>query len=87
MTIPEIDLKLKTIKIEGGCIKKMTVRNMFYVGFFGKIEIICYWLKYHRKTPFKDYLEFQVTYAPEKQNGLGMYYYQDIDAEKEKIKL
>ena len=81
MTISEIDLKLKTIQIEGGCTKKMTIRNIFYIGIFGKIETIYYWLKYHRKKYFKEYLEFPVTYNRESNSEIGCFQY--IDAEKE----
>ena len=59
----------------------MTIRNIFYIGIFGKIETIYYWLKYHRKTPFNEYLEFPVTYDRDFLDDA--YYFYNIDFEKE----
>lgn len=79
--IPEINLQLTTKVIKGGTTKKLTVRNMFYVGIIGKIKTIFYWLIYHSKTKtFKEHLNSPVTWSYE----IGdIYYNADIDAEKE----
>jgi len=76
----EIDLKVETRTITGGKIIKMTVRNMFYVGFIGKIKTILVWFFYKRGISFRDYLDTPVTYRVEMDE---LHCYHHIDAEKE----
>jgi len=83
--IPEINIKLNTIKVTSGKPIKMTVRNMFYRGFKGKIMTIWSWIRWHRNKSFKDYLNTPVTYQVELPKDINSYH--DIDAEEELKKL
>ena len=51
----ELELKLETVEVKGGEKIKLTVRNVFYRGFIGKLKTIWYWLylipEYHNITP------------------------------------
>jgi len=76
-----IYLDLKTVIVKGGVSRKMTVRNVFYVGVIGKIKTIYYWLRYHRKNTFKDYLDSPVRYEVDK--NINLHCYHNIDAEAE----
>jgi hypothetical protein len=76
----ELDLKLECRTITGGKIIKMTVRNMFYVGFIGKIKTILVWVFYKRGISFRAYLDTPVTYKVEMDE---LHCYHHIDAEKE----
>ena len=81
---PEIDLKLTTKIVKGGLNKKMTVENMFYIGFFGKLKTVYYWLVYNRDKSFKEYLNSPVIYHVEL---CDLHCYHSIDAEEELAKL
>ncbi len=61
--IPTINLQLTTVKIKGGEIKQLNVRNCFYYGVIGKIKTIYYWLKNNRDKSFKEYLNSPVKYV------------------------
>lgn len=73
-------LDLKTVDITGGKTTKMTVRNMFYKGFLGKIRTIYYWLTFRRYLSFKKYLNLPVRYKVEE---VDIQSYHSIDAEAE----
>jgi len=82
--IPEINIKLTEVEVKGGVKRKMTVRNMFYRGFKGKISTIWAWFRWHNHQSWSEYLDSPVTYEVE----LGdVSFYHDIDAEKELTKL
>jgi len=79
--IPEIDLKVETKTIKGGKTYKMTVRNMFYHGFRGKITCMWLWLIHlSSKETFKEYLDSYATYKMEYDPDINAYH--SIDAEK-----
>jgi len=86
--IPEIDIKLTSYTVKGAEYPlKMTVRNMFYVGFKGKLELIWIWLtskelRIIHKT-FGDYLDAPVTYIREDEPDSNMYC--NINAQKELV--
>jgi len=82
---PEINIKLETVEVKGGEIIKMTVRNMFYRGFKGKVHTFVIWLFYKRGVTFKEYLDSPVKYVVELPKDIECYY--DIDSEKELIEL
>ena len=83
--IPEINIKLTSVEVKGGKTIKMTVRNMFYRGFFGKIRTFVTWLFYMRGVTFKEYLDSPVTWEPILANDVSVYH--NINAEKELIKI
>ena len=78
--IPEINIKMTSVEVKGGKTIKMTVRNMFYVGFIGKIKTILVWVFYKRGISFRAYLNSPVTYRVEMDE---LHCYHHIDAEKE----
>lgn len=79
--IPEINLKITSVEVKGGKPIKMTVRNMFYRGFTGKIRTFVTWLIYMRGVTFKEYLDSPVTWKPILAKDISAYH--DIDAERE----
>jgi hypothetical protein len=79
--IPEIDIKLTSVEVKGGKTIKMTVRNMFYRGFKGKIRTFVTWLFYKRGVTFNEYLDSPVTWKPELAMDVSAYH--DINSEKE----
>lgn len=83
--IPEINLELESYIVSGSTRPlRMTVRNVFYQGFLGKLKTIWVWLRYHRDKSFKEYLAFPITYL------IGfpdVHAYHSIDAEKELTEL
>jgi len=84
--IPEINIKLKTITVTGGKPIKMTVRNMFYVGFFGKLKTLWHYYWYKSETmSWKSYLNQPVTYKRELNQDLSAFH--SIDAEVELTKI
>lgn len=82
--IGDVFLDMKTVQVSGGKGIKMTVRNMFYLGFIGKFKTIYYWLRYNRNLAFKEYLNTPVKYVIE---DFEMHAYHDINAEAELTKL
>ena len=82
--ISEINLTLKTIEVKGGQTIKMTVRNMFYVGFIGKLKTFYFWLSLHRDKTFKEYLDSPVKYVVD-MGELNSFH--SIDAEDELTEL
>jgi len=83
--IPEINIKVKSFTVTGGEPIKMTVRNMFYRGFKGKIKTIWTWIRHHRDKSFKDYLNTPVKWTRTLPNDVNSYH--GIDAEEELKKL
>lgn len=83
--IPEINIKLTSVEVKGGKTIKMTVRNMFYRGFKGKVRTFVTWLFYKRGVTFNEYLDLPVTWKPELAKDVSTYH--DINAEKELIKM
>lgn len=80
--IPEITIKLESKIVTGGKNIKMTVRNMFYHGFFGKINVIWNWYWYRSyNTSFLAYLDEPVTYSIGCAQDLSAFH--NIDAEAE----
>lgn len=76
-----INLKLNTIEVKGGIRLKLTVRNVFYVGFFGKIRTYLIWLFKKKNMTFGEYLDSPVNYVMEPPSQIDAYHH--IDAEKE----
>ncbi len=83
--IPKINIKLTSIEVKGGKTIKMTVRNMFYRGFKGKVHTFVTWLFYKRGVTFKEYLDSKVTWESVLPKDIECYH--DINAEKELIKM
>lgn len=83
--IPEINIKLTSVEVKGGKTIKMTVRNMFYRGFIGKIKAFVTWLFYMRGVTFKEYLDSPVTWKPILAKDVSSYH--NIDSEEELIKM
>lgn len=83
--IPEINIKVTSVEVKGGKSIKMTVRNIFYRGFWGKIRTVFTWLFYQRGVTFKEYLDSPVTYERVMPPDIETYH--NIDAEEELIKL
>lgn len=83
----ELDFELQSIEVKGGEKIKLTVRNVFYRGFVGKIKTVWYWLTIdkNRKLTFNEYLNLPVNYVMELPEGVNAYH--DIDAEAELVKL
>ena len=83
MEIPEINIQTKTINVES-CVKKMTIRNMFYRGFWGKIKTIYYWIIWissNQGKTFKEYLDSPVTYVREFDGNINAFH--SLECEKE----
>ena len=80
MEIPEINIQTKTIDVKS-CVKQMTVRNMFYRGFFGKLKTIYYWIISGKGKTFKQYLDSPVTYVREFDNNVNAFH--SLECEKE----
>ena len=81
MKIPEIDIKLDTKFVEGGQVFHMTVRNMFYRGFFGKLKTIYYWIISDKGKTFKEYLDSPVTYVREFDGNVNAFH--SLECEKD----
>ena len=41
--------------------KKNTVKNVLYVGFWGKLMTMYFWFRFHDKVSFKEYLSHTIT--------------------------
>ena len=77
----ELNLKLETKEVKGGEIKKLTVKNVFYKGFWGKLKTFYYWFSNKNGLSFKEYLDFKVTYEILPPKDIDSYY--NIEAEDE----
>jgi len=79
--IPEIKIDIETITVKGG-VRKMTVRNMFYKGFWGKLKCMWYWYWYRSYTiSWSSYLNSSVTWEREFPKEIERYNGIDIEAE------
>ena len=62
----EIDIEIETKEVKAEIRKlPMSVRSVFYKGFFGKARTICIWIRRNRHQTFKSYLDSSVTYGRE----------------------
>lgn len=82
---PELDIELQMTTVVGGTGIKLTVRNCFYNGFWGKTKTIYYWIISGKGETFEEYLDSPVTYVREFDNHLHAY--MNKDAEKELTEL
>ena len=80
----EIDLKLETVEVKGGKTIPLTVRNVFYKGFWGKLRTRINWFLKGELT-FQEYLDSPVTY--ERVLAEDIHTFHGIDAEAELTKL
>jgi hypothetical protein len=81
----EIDIKIETVEVKGGEPIPLTVRNVFYKGFFGKIRTFFTWALYHWEDSFSEYLDSPVTYTRELPEDIDTYHGIDAEAELTKI--
>jgi len=74
--IPEVSFKLDEVTVKSEVRKiKMTVRNMFYVGFLGKVRTMWIWYWYWSDTEsWLTYLDSPITYTRELPEDVTMYH-------------
>jgi hypothetical protein len=80
----EIDLNLETVEVKGGKSIPLTVRNVFYKGFWGKLMTRINWFLRGEMT-FQEYLDSPVTYERALAEDIDTFHGIDAEAELTKI--
>jgi len=74
--IPEVSFKLDEVTVKSEVRKiRMTVRNMFYVGVWGKVRTMWVWYWYYSDAEsWLTYLDSPITYTRELAEDVTMYH-------------
>ena len=80
----EIDIKLETVEVKGGKSIPLTVRNVFYKGFWGKLTTIVNWFL-RGEMKLQEYLDSPVTYERVLPEHIDTFHGIDAEAELTRI--